>query len=415
MNAESPKAAIDAFVAGHFDAEVAFLQDLVQQPSDNPPGDCAAHAEVAAGLLEGLGFDVERLPVPTEYARQHGMVSATNLIVRESFGPGPVVALNAHGDVVPPGDGWTHDPYGAEVVDGWMFGRGAAVSKSDFASYAFALLALKASGAEIAGTVELHFTYDEETGGMTGPGWLLGEGHTRPDWVISAALSYNVVVSHNGCLHLKIVVTGKSAHAARPDTGYDALEASVDVLQALYRHRTELSRRESGTPGIGAPTLVVGLIEGGINTNVVPDRVSMRVDRRIVPEEDPNAVEAETRRVIEEAVSGREGISVEAKRILLARPFVQVEGAEKLAEVLCRNASEAMGTDVSPIGVPLYTDARLYSEAGIPTAMYGAGPRTVLEANGHRADERLKLEDLRNATRAVAYSLLELLGTSPAD
>ena len=118
-----------------------------------------------------------------------------------------MVALNAHGDVVPPGAGWTGSPYGGEVRDGWLYGRGAAVSKSDFTTYAFALRALKqlrASGAALAGTVELHLTYDEETGGMTGPGWILSQGLSRPDYVISAAFSHHVVVAHNGCLHLEV-------------------------------------------------------------------------------------------------------------------------------------------------------------------------------------------------------------------
>ena len=101
------------------------------------------------------------------------MVSCTNLLVRRRFGEGgPMIALNAHGDVVPPGEGWTKDPYGAEIVDGWMYGRGVAVSKSDFATYAFALLALEElerSGARLNGTVELHLTYDEEAGGEIGP------------------------------------------------------------------------------------------------------------------------------------------------------------------------------------------------------------------------------------------------------
>src|SRR3546814_2591368 len=92
------------------------------------------------------------------------MISCTNLIVRRRFGDGPTVALNAHGDVVPPGDGWTHEPYGGEIVDGVMYGRGVAVSKSDFATYAFALLALESVAERLAGTVELHLTYDEETG-----------------------------------------------------------------------------------------------------------------------------------------------------------------------------------------------------------------------------------------------------------
>lgn len=408
---EQQRDAVAAWIDAHFDEEVAFLQALVRQPSDNPPGDCAAHAALAGDLLEAMGFAVERHAVPEEHVRRHGMVSATNLIVRERFGEGgPTVALNAHGDVVPPGEGWTHDPYGAEIVDGWMFGRGAAVSKSDYATYAFALRALMDAGLDLKGAAELHFTYDEETGGMTGPGWLLEKEMTSPDFVISAALSYNVIVAHNGCLHLEVTVQGTSAHAARPETGHDALEAATGILNALYAHRATLAEITSDTDGIEHPTLVVGLISGGINTNVVPDRVTMRIDRRIIPEENPETVERDTRAVIEAAAAVFPGIAVTIDRVLLSRPFAPVPGSEALAEILCRHASAVMGEPVTPVGVPLYTDARLYSEAGIPTAMYGAGPHSVLEANGHRADERLALEDLRKATKVVAFALAELLG-----
>src|SRR5438094_578142 len=156
----SPSArAIEGYLAGQRDLEAQFLAELVKVPSDNPPGDCAPHAERTAALLEGLGFKVERHPVPIDAVRANGMISATNLIVRERFGSGPIIALNAHGDVVPPGLGWSTDPYGAVVRDGYMYGRGVAVSKSDIATYSYALLALKASGAPLGGTVELHFTY----------------------------------------------------------------------------------------------------------------------------------------------------------------------------------------------------------------------------------------------------------------
>ncbi|MEP4378453.1 MAG: M20/M25/M40 family metallo-hydrolase [Alphaproteobacteria bacterium] len=411
MSAPDAKARIAAYIDANFDDEVAFLQALVRQPSDNPPGDCAPHGALSARLLEEMGFPVEAFDVPAEVAARHGMVSATNLIVRQTFGAGgPTVALNAHGDVVPPGDGWSHDPYGAEIVDGWMFGRGAAVSKSDYATYTYALRALQNSALDLNGTVELHFTYDEETGGMTGPGWLLEQGLTKPDFVLSAALSYNVIVAHNGCLHLEVTVRGLSAHAGRPETGHDALEATTTILQALYAHRAELAGRASQTPGIGHPTLVVGLIEGGINTNVVPDQVKFRIDRRIIPEENPEAVEAETRAVIDGVAADLKGISVQTDRILLARPFAPVPGSDALVEILCRHACDVMGEPVTPAGVPLYTDARLYAEAGIPTAMYGAGPRSVLEANGHRADERIALSDLRKATNVIALTLAELLG-----
>jgi acetylornithine deacetylase/succinyl-diaminopimelate desuccinylase-like protein len=407
------RATLRDFIDTHFDEQVRTLAELVRCPSDNPPGDCAPHAELTAGLLEAMGFEVERHAVPADFAAAHGMQSATNLIVRERFGDGGhVVALNAHGDVVPPGAGWSVDPYGGEVRDGWLYGRGAAVSKSDFTTYAFALRALKhlaASGTALAGAVELHLTYDEETGGMTGPGWILSKGLSRPDYVLSAAFSHHVVVAHNGCLHLEVTLRGTSAHAARPDTGHDAIEAAATLLPALYRYRDGLAAHPSRTPGIGHPTMVVGLIEGGINTNVVADKLSLRIDRRIVPEESPEAVEAALREVIEAACRGLPGISVEIRQILLARPFAPAPGADAFAALVCREASEVMGKPVTPIGVPLYTDARLYSEAGIPTVMYGAGPESLLEANGHRADERVPLDDLRRATCVVANVLHQLL------
>ena len=386
----------------------AFLAKLVQTPSSNPPGDCAPIAEVAADLLDGLGFAVERHPVPQELVRRAGMISCENLVVRKRFGDGPVVALNAHGDVVPPGDGWTCPPFGAEVHDGFMYGRGVAVSKSDFATYAFALLGLLPAADRLRGTVELHFTFDEEIGGLIGPQWLLENAIVKPDFCISAGLAYSVVTVHNGCLHLEVDVRGKSAHAAAPETGVDALEAATAVLAALYEERRGYSARMSKHRGVGHPNLTVGLISGGINTNVVPDRVTIRLDRRMIPEESPDEVEAHLRRLIERAAS-RPGIHVEIKRVLLALPLRQLPGAETLIDPIRRHGREVLGVELKVEGVPLYTDARLYAAAGIPTISYGAGPRSFLEANGHRADERLKLSDLDAATRIVALSLADIL------
>ena len=402
---------IETFLAGQHEAQASFLAELVRVPSDNPPGDCAPHAVRAAALLEELGFVVERHPVPADKVREHGMISATNLVVRERFGPGPTIACNAHGDVVPPGLGWTTDPYGAEVRDGVMYGRGVAVSKSDFATYAFALLALKVAGCPLRGAVELHFTYDEEAGGAIGPEWLLDEGLSHPDYALSAGFAYGVTVAHNGVLHLELEVIGRSAHAAMPETGVDALEAATGILGDLYALRKTYAATVSQHDGIGSPNLTVGLISGGINTNVVPDKIVMRLDRRIVPEENPAVVEADLRAAIARAVARFPGAECRVRRIMLAVPFVPIAGQERIVEALVRHGTRIMGEPVRPHGVPLYTDARLYSAKGIPTALYGAGPRTLLEANGHRADEKLKLDDLYKATRVVALTLLDLLGT----
>ncbi len=207
-------AAIHTFLGEHRDEPERFLAELVRVPSDNPPGDCAPHAQRAAQLLEAMGFAVERHVVPDAAVAANGMISCSNLVVRVRFGNGhaPVIALNAHGDVVPPGLGWTTDPYGAEVRDGYMYGRGVAVSKSDFATYAFALRALQDAvekGAQFDGTIELHFTYDEEVGGAIGPGWLLAQKISQPDYAISAGFSYGITTAHNGYLHIEVEVRGK--------------------------------------------------------------------------------------------------------------------------------------------------------------------------------------------------------------
>jgi acetylornithine deacetylase/succinyl-diaminopimelate desuccinylase family protein len=402
--------AICDYVAEHAAAAERFLAALVRAPSDNPPGDCAAHAEIAAALLEGLGFAVERHVVPAALVTAHGMVSVTNLVVRHRFGPGKVIALNAHGDVVPPGEGWTMDPYAAEIRDGWMYGRGVAVSKSDFCTYAFALAALRDCGAPLSGTVELHFTYDEETGGEIGPAWLLAEGISKPDLAIGAGFSYAVVNAHNGCLHLEVTVNGKSAHAAMPSTGADALEAAAGILQAIYAYRKTLAARDSAIAGIGAPQITVGLIEGGINTNVVPDRVKFRLDRRIIPDEIAADVETELTALIVAGGADMPGITVQVRRILLAEPLTPLPGAARMTEILAARASAVFGEDITARGVPLYTDARHYAAAGIPIVLYGAGPHTIEQANAHRADERLELADLTKATAVVALTLLDLLG-----
>jgi len=403
-------ARLDAWIDAHFDEEVRFLQALVQVPTDTPPGDNAPHAERTAELLAQFGYTAERHPVPADDVAAQGMRSITNLIVRRRFAPGGLtIALNAHGDVVPPGEGWTHDPYGGEVVDGKLYGRASAVSKSDFATYTYAVRALESLGEALEGQVELHFTYDEEFGGELGPGWLLKHQLTKPDLLIAAGFSHEVVTAHNGCLQLEVTVHGRMAHAAIPATGIDALQGATAILNALYAENVRYRDTTSTVEGITHPYLNVGRIEGGTNTNVVPGKVVLKLDRRMIPEEDPAEVEASVRRVIEKAAGAVAGIRVEIRRILLARALKPLPGNRPLVAALKRHAEAIFHEPVRECGTPLYTDVRLYGEAGIPAAIYGAGPRTVLESNAKRADEHVVLDDLRGATKVVARTLHDLL------
>ncbi len=404
---------LTAWIDAHFDEQVAFLQRVIQTPTDTPPGNNAPHAEQVAEMVRAFGWNAEQHAVPEQQVRDYGMESITNLIIRRPYAAGgPTIALNAHGDVVPPGEGWTHAPYGGEVDDGFIYGRAAAVSKCDFSTYIFAVRALEALGVELKGGLELHFTYDEEFGGLLGPGWLLEQKLTKPDLVIAAGFSYNIVTAHNACLQLEITVHGNSGHGAMPETGVDALQAATRILNAIYGQLPELKKIRSSVAGIDSPTMLVGRIDGGTNTNVVPGKVVMKMDRRMIPDEDPAQVEAQVRKLIEDAVDGLPGIRLEIRRLLLSHALRPLPGSDKLVASLQKNGREIMGEDITAQGTPLYADARLYGEHGIPAVLYGAGPRTVPESNAKKADERLALDDLRKATKVVALTLLDLLGTA---
>ena len=405
-------AQLDAWIDQHFDEQVRFLQELVRVPTDTPPGNNAPHAERTAELLRPMGFEAEKHAVPAAEVKAYGLETITNLIVRRRYGEGRTIALNAHGDVVPPGEGWTHDPYGGEIENGQLFGRASAVSKSDFSTFTFAVRALESLGLPLKGSVELHFTYDEEFGGELGPGWLLKQGLTKPDLMIAAGFSYQVVTAHNGCLQMEVTVHGKMAHAAIPETGVDALQGAVQILQSLYAQNTLYQQVTSGVEGINHPYLNVGRIEGGTNTNVVPGKVSFKLDRRMIPEENPVEVEANIRQVIQKAVeqfnrerSADNQIHVDIKRLLLAHAMKPLPGNAPLVDAIQRHGQEVFGEPIPAMGTPLYTDVRLYVAQGVPGVIYGAGPRTVLESHAKRADERLVLEDLRRATRVIARTL----------
>lgn len=406
---------LDSWIDTHFPDEVAFLQALVRVPTDTPPGNNTPHALHTAQLLKRMGMEAEMHSPPDALVQAAGLQSITNLIVRRRYGAGRTIALNAHGDVVPPGEGWTHDPYGADIVDGKLFGRASAVSKSDFATYTFAVRALEAVAWPAGGAVELHFTYDEEFGGTLGPGWLLSQGLTRPDLMVAAGFSYQVVVAHNGCLQLEVTVQGEMGHAAIPDSATDALQGAVHILNALYALNRDYLQVRSNVEGITHPYLNVGRIEGGTNTNVVPGKVVFKLDRRMIPEEDAAQVEQQLRATIAQAAAsfvpprGSRAIRVDVRRLLLAGAMKPLPGNALLVEALQRHGQTVLGEAMAAVGTPLYTDVRLYGEHGIPGVIYGAGPRTVRESNAKRADEHLVLDDLRRATKVMARCLHDWL------
>ncbi|PHY05676.1 MAG: peptidase M20 [Alcaligenaceae bacterium] len=401
---------LDQWIDAHFDEQVSFLQSVLSVPTDTPPGNNTPHALHTAELLKKYDMQAQAHAVPAEIVHAAGLESITNLIVKRQYGQGGrVLALNAHGDVVPPGDGWTYPPYAGEIHDGKIYGRAAAVSKCDFSTYVFAVRALESLGVPLKGRIELQFTYDEEFGGELGPGWLLKNKLTQPDLAIAAGFSYQIITAHNGCLQLEVTVNGKMGHAAVPTSGVDALQAAVKIMNALYALNDTYKSITSKVPGINHPYLNIGLINGGTNTNVIPGKVVLKLDRRMIPEEDPAQVEQSLRDTIEKTWQALPGITVQTRRILLARALKPLAGSDALVGALQQHAKAIFNEDVPACGTPLYADARLYCEAGIPVVLYGAGPRTVEESRAKQPDERLDLEDLRCATKVIARTCLDLM------
>ncbi len=402
---EGLRSRIQENLVAHRAGQFQFLADLVKTPSMTPPrgikgemaGEMAALTELTEKALKRLGLGVERHAPPEELLLEHGLSEITNLVVRHEFGSGPVVALSAHGDTGARGDGWTVDPFGAEIQGGVLYGLGVT-SKADFAVYAYALAALRDAGPALSGTVELHFTFDGEADGQLGPGWLLETGVVNPDYAMGSGFAYGIGTSAMGDLQLQVEIESKAIKA-------DTLETASRVMADLYRMRGEISEIRSEIPGIGSPTLVVGQIEGGERPDAAPARITFKLDRRLIPEDDPAAVEAELTGLIAQTASRTDGIVCNIRRLKMSPPMKSGPGTEKLAGILEGVAAKVMGAPISVYGVPFDANSRHYAALGIPTVLYGAGPGTGDEAHRGGPDERLVLDDLRKATEVVAMSL----------
>ena len=405
---ESLKSRIhDNLVAGRA-AQFLFLRELIRTPSQNPPGDAAAVAELTAKTLKSLGCGVERHKVPEDLVRERGHCAITNLVVRHEFTSGPVVALNAYGDTGPAGDGWTADPLGGEIKDGVVYGLGA-LTKADLAVYAHALAALRDARPDLSGTVELHFTFDGEGGGRLGPGWLLDEGIVNPDYAVGSGYAYGIGTSAMGDLQLRVEIESLAAPGDGQEPPADAMEATTRVLNALYEVRDGLGEIRSEIPGIGSPELVIGEIEGGTRPDAAPGRVVFSLHRGLIPDEDPAVVETELTNLIAATASATKGIVCRIGRINLSAPMKPGPGTDKLAQALEGQAAEVMDGPIWITGVPYNTNSRHYAALGIPTVLYGAGPATPEAGHAGAADERLVLDDLRKATEVTARALAAFL------
>jgi succinyl-diaminopimelate desuccinylase len=407
---EAEAARVRAEARAGMDEAVAFLRRMVQTPSVNPPGEYEAISEVVDAEFRRLGLDSQLLRVPDERVSAAGLTTPRwNVLGWLRGGAGPTVVLNAHLDTVPVSGQWSAEPFAAELRDGRIIGRGAADSKGRIACYTYALAALARAGIALRGQAVVAATADEETGGHLGPGYLLESGLLPADFAIVEGATYSIWIANNGCLHLEVTLRGRPAHASRPERGADAIAAMGRVLAAIDRYRGGLTSIVSRIPGLRHPTIVVGTIAGGVKTNVVPDRCTITIDRRVLPDEDFAAVEAELVDTIAEAVRDLPGITLETRAVLRAEPYGPTPADSPLVLALQRRGREVLGEEPPAVGSSGFGDARFFWMRGIPTANYGPGPRDG-SSNAHAGDENVRVEDLALAIEVLALTVADLAG-----
>lgn len=398
-------------VEDSFEEQILFLQDMVRTPSINPPGDCEKISEVVAGKFREIGLKTEIIKAPISSDSKSNDIPIRNNALGWWHGKdnGPILALVPHIDTVPVVGEWQFDPYEATICNGKLYGRGAIDSKGRLAAYLFALSALLKAEADIKGTVVIMACADEETGGEWGARFLLDSGHVKPDMAIVEGSAYTVWQSMNGVLHMKIEVRGKSSHAAAPQRGVDAVRKMNKVLNALYEYGDTIAKRESSVPGVRPPSLVVSIINGGEKANIVPDRCTVTIDRRIIPEEKGDVVEQEILQILNRLRKEDKELEISTETILLAKSSGPLPKDHILIETLVRRGTEVLGEEISVTGTSGFGDARFFWERGIPVCCYGPASKSIYDNNVHGGDENIVLDDLKKSTKVLALTLLDLL------
>ena len=381
------------------DEVVELLRALVRDPSVNPPGDVRGSIRICAEKLAAAGFEIETLGDDE---------IMPNLLATWRGGVGPTLLFNAHVDVVPAGNeaAWSHRPFGADLADGRVYGRGAGDDKASVTAQVIAAIALARSSAKLAGTLIVNVVADEETGGTHGAGYVVEHMASRPDYVIVGEQTLNrVCVGEKGFASTRVVVFGRAAHGALPWEGANAIEGMAAIIMAL---RADLwPRLEARThPYFHHSSASINLIDGGVKQNVVADRCEIYIDRRIIPGEDPQAGVDEIREIAERAIVA---LDVDGLRVEVAGAGIGAASMSAPDSAIVRvmqAANARLGLDTELTGFSMGTDGRHFAAAGIPTIIYGPGDPKL----AHIPDEWVGVSEVIDAARAYACAALELLG-----
>ena len=423
--APAPLDRVVAEIEAAADEAVAFTTDLIRIPTVNPPGEAYADcARLIGERLQRCAFQVEYFAAEgrAEHTRTHPRINVVG--TRPGRALHPVVHLNGHFDVVPAGDGWTHEPFGGEVLDGRIYGRGSCDMKAGLAAALFALEGIRRAGIELNGTVEISGTVDEESGGFAGVAWLAEQGRlsaARTDYVIIPEPLYvdRICIGHRGVYWFEVLTRGRIAHGSMPFLGSSAIDHMGLVLDRIQRELyPRLASRTTAVPVIPSrarhATLNVNGIDGGQpvrgnQTPCVADTCRAVFDRRFLLEEGFEATKTEIVEMLDSLAAAVPEFRYELNDLMVVHPVRTPDGSPvitALERALHRVLGRCGGLVASP---GTYDQKHVARIAGVPHCVaYGPG---ILDL-AHQPDEYCSIEDLTNATKVIALAVLELTGTA---
>ncbi len=373
---------------------IRLLKTLIEIPSPNPPGDARAIAQFVADWLGAVGANVQVF-APLEKPEAQSVVAI-------SGSGAPVVMFHAHIDTVPVADLerdlWSSDPFTAVERDGKIYGKGSVDDKAPLAAMmcAFQKLVQK----QHLGTLVLVAAAEEEVGGQLGTKWLADQGHLpKSDFIVVGEQTFNrVATAHKGVMRATITTFGHSVHATNPDRGVNAIYAMARVVLALEQYHLDLAARVH--PLVGVPTCNVGVIQGGSTANAVADHCTVRVDRRMIPGEQPEVVQSE----LEALVSGFDlkPAKVEIGEFLYSSWF-ESKLETRFGKCFLECSSHATAAPLEPIGYLPGSDAKhLMAVARGDMVIFGPGSYEA----AHAFDEYVEIHELETC-EAILSSFLE--------
>lgn len=418
---------IDKWIEDHIDELINFVCSLIRIDTSTPPGrNYDRIAEAIANKLGEAGIRAEMHEIPEkilmEKMRESGVTEASgpriNVVAYlEGKSHKPRILTNGHTDVVPATpEGWSVDPFSGIVKDGRIYGRGSSDMKGSLGAMVYSMWALKEAGARINGDIIATFTTDEELGGYTGIQYLIDRGiiNKTMDYCISTdGWIEDIGIASLGDIEVAITVWGKAEHSGIGWLGINAIEHAaaligrlVDLGKKVGERRSRIPIKPIGDVRFMRPGLYVNVIEGGLKANIIPQKCTISVDRRIIPEESLEESLREIREVIEGYVKEHPEVRIDMHPKAYYPPEV-TNPDHPLVKIVNETVKEVIGVELPAVGVQGSSDIAFINALGVPTVGIGVGR---MDSNAHGVDENIHIDDLKAVTKILARCYIKLAG-----